>query len=135
LQSVYFLSLQLGKGAIMATTRSTAKARRASVDENTSVPDDMTDPKPVTKRLVLVGYKTLSAPLLVQDDVIRYGQTLELEGKALEWATNAVYTDQDGYECDVFAEEGSREAEEAVAIVKGERPRKQGSRRRPARRR
>lgn len=121
----------------MATTRSkTTNARRtgATPADAAVVEDSIASADEGTERLVMVGYKTLSAPIVLPEDVIRYGQVVELRGRALEWAKNAVYVDRDGYECDVFVAEDSREGQDAISIAKGERPASSGPRRRPRRR-
>jgi hypothetical protein len=83
---------------------------------------------------VLVGYKTLSAPLVKPGDPIRYGEVVEVEGEALEWVKKSVYIDGDNYECDVFVLADSEEGKRAIAIANGDAPPPRAVRRRAGRR-
>lgn len=80
--------------------------------------DDETEQE--TQKFVLVGYKTLSAPIVRLEDPIRYGDVVEVSGKALEWLKKSTYLDDDNYECDTFVPADSEEGKRAIAIANGE---------------
>lgn len=113
----------------MPTAATATRGRKPkTTQENTTA-------APETKRLVMVGYKTLSAPVIRLEDPIRYGEVVEVGGQALAYAEKAVYIDADNFECNVFVPEDSEEGKRAIAIASGEALPQRGPRRRPANRR
>ena len=98
--------------AISATRRKMNDGVEADVKEDAAKPE----------KFVLVGYKTLSAPIVRLEDPIRYGDVVEVSGKALEWLKKSTYLDDDNYECDTFVPADSEEGKRAIAIASGEMP-------------
>ena len=101
----------------MTRTAAVRTSTQQPVSDDTKVPHQLE--RPATKKMALVGCKTLSAMIVKKDDPIVRGEVLELSGRALEYAETKLYQDELGNVHNMFEPADSAVARRVIAEVTG----------------